>query len=294
MGSIELTVFTPVYNREKELISLFDSLNAQTNQNFIWLIVDDGSTKNIEPLIYKFRESSKFSIEFIKQENQGKHIAHNTGVLNCKTEYFLCVDSDDTLSNTAIEIIYDYIPLVKKNNYIGLIFPRNKQYKNGISKYDEFAAKLVQIVASEKKAIELAIVLQTSLVRDYLFPQYNNEKFLSEEILYNQLDKIGQYLFINKIIYYSEYLDDGLTNNINRLWINNPIGTYELLRSRYHSFASLSLSKRIYRKFRCALVYDAFCIKDDISNSLKFPNKTLAILCFPLSYLVYFKKFREK
>ena len=39
-----LTVFTPTYNRAHTLSEAYCSLKAQTSKNFLWLIVDDGST----------------------------------------------------------------------------------------------------------------------------------------------------------------------------------------------------------------------------------------------------------
>ena len=38
-----LTVFTPTYNRKEKLGSVYASLAAQTDKDFIWMIVDDGS-----------------------------------------------------------------------------------------------------------------------------------------------------------------------------------------------------------------------------------------------------------
>ena len=46
MSQKRLTVFTPAYNREKLLKRLYDSLVNQTCKDFVWLIVDDGSTDN--------------------------------------------------------------------------------------------------------------------------------------------------------------------------------------------------------------------------------------------------------
>ena len=83
-----LTIFTPTYNRAYILPKLYESLIKQTNKNFIWLIVDDGSDDNTEDIIKKWKEENYIDIEYIKQHNQGKHIAHNTGVDNCKTELF--------------------------------------------------------------------------------------------------------------------------------------------------------------------------------------------------------------
>ena len=41
-----LTILTPTYNRGEYLENIFVSLQQQTNQNFEWIIVDDGSTDN--------------------------------------------------------------------------------------------------------------------------------------------------------------------------------------------------------------------------------------------------------
>ncbi|WP_443639628.1 glycosyltransferase, partial [Alistipes shahii] len=40
---MKLTIFTPTYNRGYCLDRLYKSLCTQSNSNFIWLIVDDGS-----------------------------------------------------------------------------------------------------------------------------------------------------------------------------------------------------------------------------------------------------------
>lgn len=56
--NIKLTYFTPTYNRKKLLTRLFDSLNRQTNKNFIWMIVDDGSTDDTAEIIKSFSLNS--------------------------------------------------------------------------------------------------------------------------------------------------------------------------------------------------------------------------------------------
>ncbi len=42
-----LTILTPTYNRAYTLSKLYESLLAQTNKNFIWMVIDDGSTDNM-------------------------------------------------------------------------------------------------------------------------------------------------------------------------------------------------------------------------------------------------------
>ncbi|MDE7387669.1 MAG: glycosyltransferase family 2 protein, partial [Muribaculaceae bacterium] len=41
---MQLTNFTPTYNRAKTLLRTFESLQRQSFQDFEWLIIDDGST----------------------------------------------------------------------------------------------------------------------------------------------------------------------------------------------------------------------------------------------------------
>lgn len=67
-----ITVFTPTYNRAYTLQRLYESLRKQTQHDFEWLIVDDGSTDNTESLVQEFiRENSLFNIRYVKKENEG-------------------------------------------------------------------------------------------------------------------------------------------------------------------------------------------------------------------------------
>ena len=82
-----ITVCTPTYNRAYILPKLYESLLNQTNKFFEWIIVDDGSNDNTEQLCNTWIKSCKeFKITYIKQKNQGKHIAINIGVKNAKGE----------------------------------------------------------------------------------------------------------------------------------------------------------------------------------------------------------------
>lgn len=100
-----ITIFTPTYNRANTLPRLYHSLCNENYQNFIWLIVDDGSTDNTRNLIDKWKGENRIPIKYYYQKNQGKAAAHNIGVQNAKTELFVCTDSDDWLKRNATERI---------------------------------------------------------------------------------------------------------------------------------------------------------------------------------------------
>ena len=76
---MKLTIFTPTYNREQYLDRLYRSLLVQKNKSFKWIIVDDGSTDRTEEKIVEFINERKIDIVYFKQNNLGKHIAHNKG-----------------------------------------------------------------------------------------------------------------------------------------------------------------------------------------------------------------------
>ena len=101
-----LTIFTPTYNRRELLERAYRSLTEQTRQDFIWLIVDDGSTDGTSEQVQEWIEANQILIRYHVRENGGKMRAHNDGVRLCHTELFLCLDSDDYLGTDAVEQIY--------------------------------------------------------------------------------------------------------------------------------------------------------------------------------------------
>ena len=65
-----LTVFTPAYNRAHTLPRTYESMKQQKNTDFIWLIVDDGSSDNTTELVKQWQaEENGFEIRYIYKEN---------------------------------------------------------------------------------------------------------------------------------------------------------------------------------------------------------------------------------
>lgn len=100
-----LTIFTPTFNRKHFLLKLYQSLLAQTCQDFTWLLIDDGSTDGTDLLVQSWITENQINIRYIYQQNGGKMRAHNHAVELCETEFFLCIDSDDSLVEDAVEVI---------------------------------------------------------------------------------------------------------------------------------------------------------------------------------------------
>ena len=116
-----LTIFTPAYNRAYTLHKCYESLKRQTNKNFKWMIIDDGSTDNTVDLVAKWKEKSDFEIIYIYKQNGGMHTAHNTAYENIYTELNMCIDSDDYLTDDAIDKILSFWEENKDEKYGGII-----------------------------------------------------------------------------------------------------------------------------------------------------------------------------
>ena len=113
-----ITVFTPTFNRAYCLDRVYDSLLEQTNPNFTWLIIDDGSIDKTKDLVKQWINENKIDIKYIFKFNGGMHTAHNTAYKNITTELNICIDSDDFLPRSAIQNIYDNWQSVKYDQSI--------------------------------------------------------------------------------------------------------------------------------------------------------------------------------
>ena len=83
-----LTVFTPAYNRAHTIGRTYKSLCSQKCKDFVWLIVDDGSTDNTAELVKDWiSKDNGFEIQYIYKENGGMHTAHNVAYRNIPVSY---------------------------------------------------------------------------------------------------------------------------------------------------------------------------------------------------------------
>ena len=53
-----ITIFTPAYNRAENLKRAYISLKRQTSKDFVWLIVDDGSTDDTADVVKEFQDEA--------------------------------------------------------------------------------------------------------------------------------------------------------------------------------------------------------------------------------------------
>lgn len=117
----EFSIIVPVYNAEKFLGDSINSVLNQSYQDFELILVNDGS-KDSSGAICDAYSQSDARIKVIHKENQGALSARVTAI-NCAIgEYFIFLDSDDTLVNNALEIIFEKFQETKADC---IIYPFN-------------------------------------------------------------------------------------------------------------------------------------------------------------------------
>lgn len=103
-----VSVIVPCYNVEQYLPKCIDSILEQTYQNLeVWL-VDDGSPDSCGEICDEYAKKDS-RIKVIHKQNGGLADARNVALDVMTGEYVVCVDSDDYISPTHIEGLYNLI-----------------------------------------------------------------------------------------------------------------------------------------------------------------------------------------
>lgn len=285
-----ITVFTPTFNRAYCLGQLYSSLVNQTNQDFTWMIVDDGSKDKTNELVQSWINDGKIEIQYIYKENGGMHSAHNTAYKNIITELNVCIDSDDYMPTNAIEKIIRLWDEKKEENYAGIIGLDSD--KNGAvigSKIpDSVTVSTMNDLYQKHKVFgDKKLVLRTEVVKQYpLYPLYPNEKLVPLGTLYLMIDQNYKYLCSNDVYCIVEYLPDGSSNNILKQYKQSPRGF------AYSRLVEMKYSKSFSYSFTRAIHYMSSCL---FSRKFNFfggnPKKAITFLAIPfgLAFHLYLR-----
>lgn len=290
--SYPVTVFTPTYNRAYILGDLYHSLQRQTCMDFEWLIVDDGSADDTKALVASWQEEENpFPIRYIYQENGGKCRAINRGLKEADGRLFFTVDSDDYLTDDAIEKVIRWDgELPKDGHFCGYVGNRgitptqtpNRLFPGGyldgtaLDRYDQVDG-------------ERAFVFYTEIHRKYLYPEFPGEKFLTEAVTWDLMAHDGYKMrFYNDIIWIWEYKDDGLTRAGYRVFLENPQGTGLFFRQKAE-FLHYSLWNKLTLWYGYATDAMDRCTDEQIASYIGMP-KALVPPCRWLHGLVQILK----
>ncbi|MCR4743731.1 MAG: glycosyltransferase family 2 protein [Lachnospiraceae bacterium] len=272
-----LTVFTPSYNRENMLPRLYKSLTEQTNKDFEWLIVDDGSTDKTRKLVESFKAEKKISIRYHYQKNGGKMRAHNTGVRMAETEIFVCLDSDDYFTKSAVNDILDVWKNIRDDKECAGIVAHKGSSETEILYNEEFPENLERTTIFDLRLKgfkgETTLVFRTDVLKEYEFPEIDREKYVPEDYVY---DLIGSRYYLHlmpEILTVCELVEKGYTDRVDELRWNNPTAWYLYYVNRAKAAPWCVL------KFKYAAHCLRFSLLADDDYKAENPLPPLLILC---------------
>lgn len=216
-----ISILTPTFNRAYILGQLYDSLCRQTRKGFEWIVVDDGSTDNTKQFVDKWKEEADFSIQYIKKENGGKHRALNQGIKLVHAPFTCIIDSDDYLTDNAIELMEKWIMDIREiPACAGVAGVRKTPGGELIGEYPSGKTYVdVRNIDRRKAHLEgdKAEVYRTEILKKYPFPEFKGERFLSECAVWDKIALEGYWVrWYPEALIICEYREDGLTRASNK------------------------------------------------------------------------------
>lgn len=221
-----VSVVVPVYNAEKYLEQMLESLVAQTYQNLEMILVDDGSTDHSNEILKDFAQKDK-RIKITKKCNEGPGTARNMGMKLAVGKYIIFLDADDYFEECMIEMLVEALENWQAEFAMCKAFVYDEQYKR-------------------KKAFRVA--LNENILKDKPF-------FYTEEVYCELLQVTGgfvwnklfrtDFLKSNQIEFANTYIYEDMFVTMQCLIIAEKVAVVnkELITYRTNNKGSLSINK---------------------------------------------------
>ena len=225
-----ITILTPTFNRAHLLPRLFESLTHQTDFNFEWLVIDDGSTDGTSDLFAgKTFLSAPFPIRYYRQENGGKHRALNAGVKQAKGDFIFIADSDDWLLPQSVAIVGLHTSAIADDNtFAGVagldVFDDERIVGTGLPQ-DIIDCNAMDIRYRYHVDGDLKEVFKTTVLQEFPFPEIQDERFCPEQLVWFRIAQKYKLRYFNTPIYVAEYQPNGITASIIRVRMLAPQAT---------------------------------------------------------------------
>lgn len=289
--SVTLTVFTPAYNRAHTLGRTYESLRMQDCKDFIWMIVDDGSSDNTAELVDSWKkENNGFEICYIYKENGGMHTAHNTAYENIHTELNVCIDSDDCMAEGAVRKILNTWDKVRGEGYAGLIGLDADLQGKVIGQ--GFQQNLKETTLSGYYAAggsgDKKLVYRTDIINQFPpYPVFEGEKYVALAYKYRLIDQEYKLAVLDEVLCNVEYQEDGSSGTMWKQYLKNPKG-FAFWRKVCMQYPQSS--KRVF--IECVHYVSSSLISGNRYFLKESPKKVQTVLAIPFGFLlmIYIKR----
>ncbi|MCI9452324.1 MAG: glycosyltransferase family 2 protein [Dorea sp.] len=226
-----LTVCIPTYNRGYIISRALYSLENQTISDFEAIIVDDGSYDDTEKIVKDFLKRNH-NWTYIKKSNGGKHTALNIGIQKAEGDYFLIMDSDNYLES---DCVYKLKKTINSKEYIESdeslcgVIGKCRNIRGGEIIGALFQNTFLSYIDIHffNKGIhygDCCECIKTDILKKYRWPEDKRTKFVPESYVFDQIGLKYKVFAINDVLEYFEYMEDGITQQVESFQKRNSIG----------------------------------------------------------------------
>lgn len=290
-----LAIVTPTYNRANLLHIAYQSLEDQTVKDFVWYIVDDGSSDNTQQVVADIIDKASFKVIYHKKKNGGKHSALNSAYSLLNEELTLILDSDDALTENAVEtVLHDYISIKDDKTICGLGYLRLDKSSNQTIGVPYTADGIIDTFTNQRINNntwgDKCEVFKSEIFKKYPFPEFEGENFVSESVVWCKMSLDYKMKFMNKGVYICDYQTGGLSDGVHKRLFNNPKGASAC----YLSMSSKQVKLKYRIKYTIAYTVYSLAAKIKLKQQFKqVSSKLLYMLTFLPSWFIYLHKKRR-
>lgn len=218
-----ISIIVPIYNAEDYLHDCLSSIAAQSYENIEAILINDGSTDNSYNIAQSFCDKDP-RFKLISQPNRGVGAARQAGLNAVTGEYIIHTDSDDLMTDKALEYLYQSIEKNNSNVAVGAYVNKTRAgdiiVEHNSGSKDEF---IVDVLLGKYHGSLCNKLISAELCKDLCFSDninYMEDILFLMKVLENKKTVLS---VTNEVVYIYNFVEGSYTNSISTSSIESSI-----------------------------------------------------------------------
>jgi glycosyltransferase involved in cell wall biosynthesis len=254
---LSLAVVTPTRDRRALLERLFDSLSAQTDVHFHWVVVDDGSIDETVSYITSVQAApdTPFPIHLLHSRMPaGKAASLNRAFNEHVADFYLIVDSDDQLVPSAVATVRAKARRYAQFEHVGAVFFRYVDPSGALIGKAATGDSVMSRISHDERhgKFDGSVGYYRRAVVRYHYPEFFPETYVGPTVLQLRMHPEFEIVFAPDVVGIAEYQEGGLTAQGRSLRIDNPLGMME------YSALNSAQARMLRWRFKHRVMYFAY------------------------------------